>query len=110
MYYTSLVIPIYNEETRIDYCLSILTTLLKKKEKIFKEIIFVNDGSTDNSKYKVLKFIKKIKKTNLKIKLKLISYSKNKGKGYAVKQGVLNSKSEWILTCDLDNKFDKEDK
>ena len=50
MNYTSIIIPLYNEETRIDYCLDIIIKLLKKKEKIFKEIIFVNDGSTDKSK------------------------------------------------------------
>ena len=98
MNYTSIIIPLYNEETRIDYCFDIIIKLLKKKEKIFKEIIFVNDGSTDKSKIMVLEFIKKVKKKNFNIKLKLISYSKNKGKGYALKRGILSSKSDWILT------------
>ena len=102
MNYTSIIIPLYNEETRIDYCFDIIIKLLKKKEKIFKEIIFVNDGSTDKSKNMVLEFIKKVKKRNFNIKLKLISYSKNKGKGYALKRGILSSTSDWILTCDLD--------
>ena len=102
MNYTSIIIPLYNEEIRIDYCFDIIIKLLKKKEKIFKEIIFVNDGSTDKSKNKVLKFIKRVKKKNFNTKLKLISYSKNRGKGYALKKGILSSKSDWILTCDLD--------
>ena len=46
---TSIIIPLYNEDTRIDYCFDIIIKLLKKKEKIFKEIIFVNDGSTDKT-------------------------------------------------------------
>ena len=102
MNYTSIIIPLYNEDTRIDYCFDIIIKLLKKKEKIFKEIIFVNDGSTDKSKDKVLKFIKRVRKKNFIIKLKLISYLKNQGKGYALKRGILSSKSDWILTCDLD--------
>ena len=102
MNYTSIIIPLYNEDIRIDYCFDIIIKLLKKKEKIFKEIIFVNDGSTDKSKDKVLKFIKRVRKKNFITKLKLISYLKNQGKGYALKRGILSSKSDWILTCDLD--------
>jgi dolichyl-phosphate beta-glucosyltransferase len=102
MNYTSMVIPLYNEEIRLNYCFYVIEKLLKKKEQLFKEIIFVNDGSTDQSKSKVLKFIKRIKKKKFSAKLKLLSYSKNMGKGHAVKKGILSSKSEWILTCDLD--------
>ena len=100
--YTSMVIALYNEEARLNYCFHVIEKLLKKKEQLFKEIIFVNDGSTDQSKNKILKFIKKIKKKKISTKLKLLSYSKNMGKGHAIKKGIFSSKSEWILTCDLD--------
>ena len=76
--------------------------IIKKKEQLFKEIIFVNDGSTDQSKSKILKFMKRIKEKKFSTKLKLLSCSKNMGKGHAVKKGIFSSKSEWILTCDLD--------
>ena len=99
---TSMIIPLYNEEVRLNYCFYVIKKLLKKKEQLFKEIIFVNDGSTDQSKSKVLKFIKRIKEKKFSTKLKLLSYSKNMGKGHAVKKGIFSSKSEWILTCDLD--------
>ena len=102
MNYTSMVIPLYNEEVRLNYCFYVIEKLLKKKEQLFKEIIFVNDGSTDQSKSKILKFIKRIKEKKFSTKLKLLSYSKNMGKGHAVKKGIFSSKSEWILTCDLD--------
>ena len=97
-----MVIPLYNEEVRLNYCFYVIEKLLKKKEQLFKEIIFVNDGSTDQSKSKILKFIKRIKEKKFSTKLKLLSYSKNMGKGHAVKKGIFSSKSEWILTCDLD--------
>ena len=71
MNYTSIIIPLYNEDTRIDYCFDIVIKLLKKKEKIFKEIIFVNDGSTDKSKDKVLKFIKRVRKKKFYYKIKI---------------------------------------
>ena len=102
MNYTSMVIPLYNEEVRLNYCFNIIEKFLKKKAEIIKEIIFVNDGSLDQSKSKILKFIKRIKEKKFSTKLKLLSYSKNMGKGHAVKKGIFSSKSEWILTCDLD--------
>ena len=82
--YTSMIIPLYNEETRLDYSFNVIETLLRKREKTFKEIIFVNDGSNDKSKNKILDFLKKNKKKNFFTKLKLISYSKNRGKGYGI--------------------------
>jgi len=99
---TSIVIPLYNEELRLNYCFKVLKRFFKKRGKSIFEIIFVNDGSTDQSRIKILKFIKKNKKKLFNIKIKLVSYSKNMGKGYAVKKGILESKSKWILICDLD--------
>jgi len=100
--HTSIIIPLYNEEVRLDYCFDIIEKFLKKNRNFFFEIIFVNDGSIDYSKKKILKFINKNKKKFLNAKIKLISYTKNMGKGYAIKRGILVSKSKWILTCDLD--------
>ena len=100
--HTSIILPLYNEEIRLDYCFEIIEKFLKKNRKIFFEIIFVNDGSTDQSKNKILQFIKQNKKKNFNTKIKLISYTKNVGKGYAIKKGIFISKSKWILTCDLD--------
>lgn len=94
----SIVFPIFNEEKR----LSKLLQEIKKfsfKNKINIEFILVNDGSTDSS----LKLLQNFKKINQKkIKFTIISYKKNKGKGYALKKGVLNSNNKWILTMDID--------
>ena len=100
--HTSIILPLYNEEIRLDYCFEIIEKFLKKNRKIFFEIIFVNDGSTDQSKNKILQFIKQNKKKNFNTKIKLISYTENVGKGFAIKKGIYISKSKWILTCDLD--------
>jgi len=99
---TSLIIPLYNEELRLDHCFGIIKKFLRRKDKLFLEIIFVDDGSTDISKKKILNFINKNKKQFINTKIKLISYKKNIGKGYATKRGILASKSKWILICDLD--------
>ncbi len=91
----SLIIPLYNEESRIKKNLSFIQNFLKKKNI---EVIFVNDGSSDNSEKIIKKFISK----NNKKFIKYLSYKQNVGKGYAIKKGVLSSKKRWILICDLD--------
>lgn len=94
----SVIFPLFNEEKR-------LPNLFKKVKKFSTnvkyniEFIFVDDGSIDKS----LILIKKFKRENIqKIKIKIINYKKNKGKGYALKKGVLSSNKEWILTMDID--------
>ena len=48
----SMIIPLYNEEIRLSYCFNVIERFIKKNKKPFHEIIFVNDGSTDQSKKK----------------------------------------------------------
>ena len=95
----SIVIPLYNESERAKATFNILKKFIKKNRSSI-EIIFVNDGSTDNSANLVKKFLLKIK--NKRIKHKLISYKKNIGKGYALIQGIKKTTYPWILTCDFD--------
>jgi dolichyl-phosphate beta-glucosyltransferase len=94
----SIVLPLYNEEKRLPK----LFNQIKKfsnKQKYNIEFIFVDDGSIDKSFALLVKF----KKESLKeIKIKIITYKRNKGKGYAIKTGVLSSKNEWVLTMDID--------
>jgi dolichyl-phosphate beta-glucosyltransferase len=91
----SIVIAAYNEEHRIG------ESLLKVKDYVTKqnmdyEIIVVDDGSTDNTKQLVTDY-----KTEID-NLKIISYPINKGKGYALRQGVLASTGEKVLVSDAD--------
>ena len=95
----SIVIPLYNESKRAKKTFKILKKFIKKN-RISVEIIFVNDGSSDESANLIKEFLFKIK--NKKIKHRLISYKKNMGKGYAVIQGIRKSTYPWILTCDFD--------
>ena len=92
----SIIYPVYNEETRLDRVFSDINKFDLNHKYIKKEYIFVNDGSTDKSLSLIKKKIKKNKK------IKVISYKKNMGKGYALKQGVNKAKSNWILTSDSD--------
>ena len=95
----SIIIPFYNEEKRIQNALQEIDNFLTKK-KFKTEIIFVDDGGTDNTKNLIENYIKQ-KKSESDL-FKLISYKENKGKGYALKQGVLESKLDWVLTTDID--------
>lgn len=95
----SIIIPLYNESHRTKFTFEIIKEFIKKN-KIKLEIIFVNDGSTDDSLIKIRKFLSTIKKK--KIKYHLITYKKNMGKGYALICGIKKSVNKWILTCDFD--------
>ena len=91
----SIIFPTFNEVSRLNH-------LFKKIKKFnsYKniEFIFVNDGSTDHS----LNEIKKFKKENPQKKIKIITYKKNCGKGYALKKGIIKAKNNWLLTMDVD--------
>ena len=100
----SIIFPIYNEELRLKSSFNHILNFLKKK-KFFKiEIIFVDDGSNDNSYVLIDKFIKDFKnsKKNNKIKIGVIKSKNNLGKGSALKLGVNKAKYDWILTADID--------
>ena len=96
----SIIYPIYNEEKRLKDIFNDIKKFNRKTNYIDKEYIFVDDGSTDYTKQKIQSFIKENKK--IKNKYKIISYRVNKGKGYALKSGVLISTKKWILTSDSD--------
>jgi glycosyltransferase involved in cell wall biosynthesis len=79
----SLVIPIFNEEKRI-HNLNTLWDYIKNK-KYIKELIVVNDGSTDKTKIYISEYQKKTR-------CKVISYRKNKGKG---RRSIYPSENDW---------------
>ena len=99
MYKLSIIIPLFNEQHRLSNNLTILKKFLKKKSKKDIEVIFINDGSYDNTNEIIKNFIHKNKKN---CKFRYISYKNNIGKGFAVKKGILASKNYWILVCDAD--------
>ncbi len=97
----SFVIPVYNEEKRLAKTFKALQELQLPRALKLENIIFVNDGSTDRTKLKIKNWKLKIEK-KLKTKLTLFSYAANKGKGHAVKQGMLASTADYTLLFDAD--------
>jgi len=89
----SVIIPCYNSEK---FILGNIKKIRKKllNQKIFFEIILVNDGSTDNT----LSEINKLKSNFIKI----INLKKNRGKSYAVRQGLKKAKNDFIILIDCD--------
>src|SRR3989338_1237257 len=92
----SVIVPAYNEEKRIEKTLNSVHEYLSRQNYDY-EIIVVIDGSQDAT-FDVVSELK-----NKNQKLKIISYLPNKGKGYAVKQGMLDAKGDWRLFMDADN-------
>src|SRR3989338_1380802 len=94
--YLSIIIPAYNEEKRIGLTLSKIYGFLKTKS--YKhEVILVDDGSNDKTILEAEG--SELAKIN---KLKIVKNVANKGKGFSVKNGILNSAGEYILFSDAD--------
>ncbi|HIH32381.1 TPA: glycosyltransferase family 2 protein [Candidatus Woesearchaeota archaeon] len=91
----SIIIPAYNEESRMKSFLEEIMSFCKSKLKNY-ELIFVDDGSKDDTK----KIFERFKSRNSNIQL--ISYSPNHGKGYAVKKGIFAARGEYVLFIDID--------
>lgn len=94
--YLSVIIPAYNEAKRIPLTLVDIDRLLSKAEFSY-EILVVNDGSKDATGAIVQTMAKTIRN------LKLVDFPKNRGKGAAVRDGMLIAKGEVRLFTDADN-------
>jgi len=91
----SVVIPLYNEEKSLEELYERITLSLQPLSDSF-ELIFIDDGSTDNS-FSVLKDLHK--RDNL---VKAIRFRKNFGKSAALSTGFKEAKGEIIVTIDAD--------
>lgn len=96
----SLVIPCYNESSRIDLMLQGLAEF-EEKWKGDYEVIIVDDGSKDDTATKAQQAIDS-KYAALKQKVKIHRLDVNAGKGGALKKGVSLAEGDYILTLDAD--------
>jgi dolichyl-phosphate beta-glucosyltransferase len=93
----SVIIPAYNEENRIIPTIHNVVEYLDILAKDNYEIIVVLDGSKDKTLEVMTKLSKKYNR------IKIIDNKINRGKGAVVKQGILESKGEYVLFMDADN-------
>jgi glycosyltransferase involved in cell wall biosynthesis len=95
----SIIIPVYNEENTI-------LPLLKKVQsvKLFrlkKEIIIVNDGSSDQTP----EILKKVRLP----KGKILHHGKNRGKGAAIRTAIPYTHGQFVIIQDADLEYDPSD-
>lgn len=93
----TIVLPVFNEENTIKKISEKLVDL-----PLSKEIIIVNDGSTDNT----ATMLKEMKKDNC---LRVVEHKKNYGKGAAIRTGVKYARGEFFVIQDGDLEQDPRD-
>ncbi|GAC1502475.1 MAG: glycosyltransferase family 2 protein [Candidatus Saccharimonadales bacterium] len=91
----SVIIPIYNEQGNVSVIYERLTATLKKINYHY-ELIFVNDGSTDNTSEELWKIDASDNKVNI------IEFSRNFGKESATTAGINNAKGDAAIMIDGD--------
>jgi dolichol-phosphate mannosyltransferase len=89
----SIIIPVYNEEKNIPH---IYTKVKQVVDKYNYEVIFVNDGSKDNT----FEELRIISKSNLRIKI--VSFVRNFGHQIALTAGYRESSGDCVVTIDAD--------
>lgn len=92
----SVVVPAYNEQNRLPKTLREIEKYLKTQSYDW-EIVVVNDGSKDNTSQVVKELLSEIEN------LRLVDNKENHGKGYVVRQGMLEAKGKYRVFTDADN-------
>ena len=97
----SFIIPAYNEQDTIT---SLLENVLELKldYDIKKELIVINDASTDNTEPILMNF-------NKLTSIKILNNSVNMGKGYCIRKGIANSDGDVLVIQDADLEYDPND-
>ncbi len=98
----SVILPVHNEAKSLERVYSYLMGILVSLETPF-EIIFVNDGSTDDSS----RILKQIKEKDHVIKI--INLDRSCGQSNTLQAGIDNAKGEIIVTLDADLENDPRD-
>jgi len=97
----SIIIPAYNEENTLQAVLEKVVSV-KLHNNVQKEIIIVDDCSTDNTAQIADTFIKSHSDSSIR----LIRHDKNKGKGAALHSGISTASGDFIIIQDADLEYD----
>lgn len=92
----SIIVPCYNEEKSLPLFYEELNKSINEFENTDFELIFVNDGSTDDT----LTYLKNLAKTDTHVKY--ISFSRNFGKESAIYAGLEHASGDYVTLMDAD--------
>jgi dolichol-phosphate mannosyltransferase len=95
--YVSVIVPVYNEVAHIDELLAAI-----QASPVKKEIIIVDDGSTDGTR-------EKLQAMPLALDVTVIFHEKNCGKGAAIRTALEHARGEYILIQDSDLEYSPQD-
>jgi dolichyl-phosphate beta-glucosyltransferase len=98
--FLSVVIPAYNESARLPESLQKVLDYLETRDYPY-ELIVVDDGSADNTADIAEDFVEKAKVANPQSAIRVIR-NPHRGKGYAVRTGMLAAQGRYILYSDAD--------
>lgn len=93
--YMSIIVPAYNEEKRLGATIKRILAYFDEQEKPY-EILVVDDGSTDGTGPLVETI------AACRPQVKFLTYQPNRGKGHAVRYGMLRAQGERLLFSDAD--------
>lgn len=95
MYTITLIVPIYNEQQSIELFYNEVMNKLKDLPHSW-QILFINDGSTDDSEQQVIKITQKDKR------VRLLSFTRNFGKEAALFAGLSYAQGDAVIPLDVD--------
>lgn len=95
----SVIVPVYNEIKTIEQIIQKIINV-----DLEKEIIIVDDGSTDGSK----EYLESLKKQNLQ-GINIFFHEKNQGKGVAIRTGIEQVGGQMVVVQDADLEYDPND-
>ncbi|HSL31918.1 MAG TPA: dolichyl-phosphate beta-glucosyltransferase [Anaerolineales bacterium] len=98
----SIIIPAYNEETLISSTLDCLHAYLASRPERY-EIIVVDDGSQDSTPEAVRAWQQKAG-----VRAHLLVNDQNRGKGFSIRRGVMESQGRYIIFVDADLPYELE--